>query len=288
MKDLRYVYDNIHDFYTDALNPTEDGNINDCKSHLKEDDPRFRGLGLEEILKSKYNYQKGLDDLKEIEIDVNLGGSSRAYKYDEFDGDDLNYDRLLEGFPPMRKRIKTYGIGSGRLVNIYVVISENCCIGAEEMVNKAYTAIQIVDMLEAMGYRVAVWSCDSTDDPSGSFRGESGVHYQLEVCLKRHEDTLNKGLILNGISPWFFRYFMFAHQKGHYINGWGMGHSVEMKLEQTKENIVINNGQCLNKISADRKIKEIEQLFKAEQYLYAMNSSYVISHIVMKCKKWQV
>lgn len=264
MKDLTYVYDNIHDFYTDALNPTEDGNINDCKYHLKEDNERFRGLGLEEILKSKYNYQKGLDNLKEIEIDISLGGSSRKYVYDEFDGDDLNYDRLLEGFPAIRKRVKTYGIGSGRLVNVYVVISENCRVGASAMINKAYTAMQIVDMLEAMGYRVAVWACDSTDDPSGKFREENGVHYQLEVCLKRHEDALNKGLILNGISPWFFRYFMFAHQKGHYKNGFGMGHSVPMKLEQTKENIVINNGQCLTKESADAKIKEIEQLFKVE------------------------
>ena len=179
MKDLTYVYDNIHDFYTDALNPTEDGNINDCRYHLKEDDERFRGLGLEEILKSKYNYQKGLDNLKEIEIDISLGGSSRKYVYDEFDGDDLNYDRLLEGFPAMRKRVKTYGIGSGRLVNVYVVISENCCVGASAMINKAYTAIQIVDMLEAMGYRVAVWACDSTDDPGGKFQEENGVHYRM-------------------------------------------------------------------------------------------------------------
>ena len=83
------------------------------------------------------------------------------------------------------------------------------------------------------------------------------------MCLKKHEDCLNKGLILNGISPWFFRYFMFAHQKGHYKNGPGMGRAVPMELEQTKENIIINHGECLTKESADEKIKQIKKLFQA-------------------------
>ena len=176
----------------------------------------------------------------------------------------MNYDRLLDGFPPMLKRVKTHGIGGGRLINVYVVISENCNITSSEMLYKSYTSIRIVDMLESMGYRVAVWACDSTLDASGSYGGKEGVKYELRVCLKRYEDSLNKGLILNGISPWFFRYYMFAHQKGHYKNGWGMGRSVELNLEQTKENIVINKGQCLTKESADAKIKEIEKLFKIE------------------------
>ena len=129
------------------------------------------------------------------------------------------------------------------------------------MLVKAYTAMQIVDLLENLGYRVAIYSCDCTLDLSGTYKGEEGVKYTVQVCLKRHEDSLNQGLILNGISPWFFRYYLFAHQKGRYKNGWGMGRAVEMKLEQTRENIVINHGECLNKRSADSKIKQIIKLF---------------------------
>lgn len=40
-----------------------------------------------------------------------------------------------------------------------------------------------------------------------------------------------------------------------------MGRAVEMELEQTRENIVINHGECLNKRSADSKIKQIIKLF---------------------------
>lgn len=263
MKDLLYTYDSLQDFYDDALVPTPEGNKQDLEEHLQRDESNFRGMSLNEIQKNKYCYKKGLDSLKELELNINVGGSRRHFIYDEFDGDDLNYDRLLEGFPAMRKRVKTHGIGSGRLVNVYVVISENCCIGANEMLNKAYTAMQIVDMLENMGYRVAVYACDSTLDTSGKWRNKTGIRYEVRICLKRHEDSLNKGLILNGISPWFFRYFIFAHQKGHYKNGPGMGRATTMNLEQTKENIIINCGECLCKDAADRKIKEIETLFQA-------------------------
>lgn len=264
MKELIYEYDNITDFYEDALNPAPEGNASDLQSHLEEENPHFRGLSTEEIKKSKYCYLKGLDNLKELDLNLSLGGSKRKYIYDEFDGDDMNYDRLLDGFPAMRKRIKTHGIGSGRLVNIYVVISENCNIGYSEMLNKAYTAMQIVDLLEGIGYRVAIYACGSTMDSWGTWRDEKGVRYEVRVCLKKHEDSLNKGLILNGISPWFFRYYLFAHQKGRYKNGPGMGHATVLNLKQTKENIVINHGECLSKESAESKIKEIKELFKAD------------------------
>lgn len=263
MKKLLYEYDNLQDFYDDAVISTPEGDKVDLKDHIQKDEYDFRGMSLEEIQKSKYCYKKGLDSLKKLELNINVGGSKHKFTYDEFDGDDLNYDRLLEGFPAMRKRTKIHGIGSGRIINIYVVISENCNITASEMLNKACTAMQIVDMLENLGYRVAVFACDSTLDRLGKWRDETEIRYEVRVCLKKHEDCLNKGLILNGISPWFFRYFMFAHQKGHYKNGPGMGRAVPMELEQTKENIIINHGECLTKESADEKIKQIKKLFQA-------------------------
>lgn len=43
-----------------------------------------------------------------------------------------------------------------------------------------------------------------------------------------------------------------------------MGHAIPLNIEQTKENIVINYGQCLSKESADAKLKQIEELFKVD------------------------
>ena len=87
-----------------------------------------------------------------------------------------------------------------------------------------------------------------------SFHHEAWLHdekspttFPLTLCT-----TVNKDIPI---------YYLFSHQKGRYKNGWGMGRAVEMELEQTRENIVINHGECLNKRSADSKIKQIIKLF---------------------------
>ena len=262
MEKLHFVYDNIEQFYKEALTPTPYGDNSRYIRHLKEENVHFRGLSNNDIIKYKYGYKEGLDKIKELSVNLNLGGSSKKYIYDEFDGDDMNYDRLLEGFPAMRKRVRQHGIGSGRLVNIYVVISEDCYVRYKEMLNKAFTAMQIVDTLESLGYRVAVWACDATRDCSGSYKGIYDINYQVMICLKKHEDSLNKPLIMNGISPWFFRYFLFAHQMGHYNCGSGLGSAIPLDIETTKETIVINHGECLDESSSKRKIEQIIKLFE--------------------------
>lgn len=261
MKKLHFVYNNLELFYKDALTPTKFGSINWHKQFLKSNDPNFRGLNLTDIIKYKYGYNKNLDQIKNLSTDLNLGGSSKKYIYDEFDGDDMNYDRLLEGFPAMRKRIKQYGIGSGRLINIYIVVSENCYTNYDKMLNKSITAMQIIDLLETIGYRVAVYACASSRDEYGNYNGEKDIHYQLMICLKNYNDSLNKPLIMNGISPWFFRYFIFAHKIGHYDASPGLGISTTLDIPMTKETIIINKGECLSENSSKEKIKQIIKLF---------------------------
>lgn len=261
MKKLHFVYNNIELFYKNALTPNKFGSINRHKQFLKSDDPVFRGLCLTDIIRYKYGYNKNLDQIKNLSADLNLGGSSKKYIYDEFDGDDMNYDRLLEGFPAMRKRIKQYGIGSGRLINIYIVISESWNIHYDNMLNKSITAMQIIDLLETIGYRVAVYACDSTRDECGNYNEEKDIHYQLMVCLKNYNDSLNKPLIMNGISPWFFRYFMFAHKIGHYNASMSLGTPTTLDVPMTKETIIINKGECLSENSSKEKIKQIIKLF---------------------------
>ena len=261
MQKLEFTYDNVYDFYKAAETASQYGNQYKVDEYKNRERPTFKGLTLEEIDKSKYCYKKGLEQLKEINLNVDLGGSKLLFKFNEFDGDDMDYDRMLNGFSPMRKRIRTFGIGSGRMINIYVVISENCEVRPENMIIKAITAMQIIDTLESQGYRVAVYACDYIQDGRGTYKGEKGVMYTLKVCLKKHEDSLNKGLILTGISPWFFRHYMFMHQSGHYTAGETLGSSTQCTEPQTKENIIINHGECLTEKSATEKIKEIEKLF---------------------------
>lgn len=106
MVNLSYTYDSLTKFYEDALNPTSDGNIQDTKEHLNSECVYFRGMSIEDIKKYQYGYTKGIKELKELDLNLSLGGSKKEYKWDELDGDDMNYDRLMEGFPAMKKTNK--------------------------------------------------------------------------------------------------------------------------------------------------------------------------------------
>lgn len=232
--------------------------------HKGRDDSYFTGLPLSEILKHKYSYTEGLDKLKEIEGDVNTGGNSRKYVWNDFDGDDMSYDRYIEGLPCMRKRIRTCGIGSGKIVTVHINISEFGNTSYNDMLNKAYTAIQIVDFLENLGYRVGVNVYDATGNlgHTSEKRGNQLIEYiKVEIPLKQPEEPLNKALLLTAISPWFERYWMFLYHKAKFNCYHSMGKAVDERLPDTMTDIYIKQGECLRKEHSDVKIKELKDMF---------------------------
>lgn len=235
--------------------------------HKDGDDSYFTGLPLSKILKHKYSYTEGLDKLKEIEGDVNIGGNSRKYVWNDFDGDDMSYDRYIEGLPCMHKRIRTCGIGSGRIVTIHVNISEFGGTNYNDMLNKAYTTIQIIDFLENLGYRVGVNVYDATGylGHTSEKKGHQPIEYiKVEIPLKQPEEPLNKALLLTAISPWFERYWMFLYHKAKFNCNCSMGKAVDERLPDTMTDIYIKQGECLCKKHSNAKIKELKAMFTTQ------------------------
>lgn len=152
---LNININSLDEFYRECDN-IEGGNPAEINNIENSDDPCFRGLSIAEIHDSKYSYTKGLDNLKKIEKDINLGGRKHKYKYDDSDGDDMNFDRYIEGLPCLKKRIPTHGIGTGKFVKLHISICENCWCSAQALMVRAYTAMRIIDMLESQGYRVQI------------------------------------------------------------------------------------------------------------------------------------
>ena len=230
-------------------------------------DSDFTGLPLNEILKCKYSYAQGLDKLKEIEGDINIGGNSHKYVWNDFDGDDMSYDRYIEGLPCMHKRIRTCGIGSGKIVTIHINISEFSNTKYTDMLNKAYTAIQIIDFLENLGYRVGVNVYDATErlGYTSERKGKQAIEYvKVEIPLKQPEEPLNKALLLTAISPWFERYWIFLYHNAKFNCSYGMGRATDERLPDTMTDIYIKQGECLNKTDAELRIKQIKEQFKID------------------------
>lgn len=258
---IEKTFDDVNSFYEASMTLTKNGNEDSFYKEKITDKSDFRGLTITEIHKSRFSYKKGLDELKEIESDNYLVGT-RTYKYDETDGDDINYDRLLDGFPALIKRVSGKIKGTGRIINIYINIAEACFVSYKQMVYKTYTAIRIIDMLEQQGYRVCVYSCTYGKD-IGKLNGKN-VNIKLHVCIKKPEDPIIKALLMTCISPWFFRYYVFCyfHSICH-SNEW-LGSPLKFNKKSTNENIYIDNGECLNEMTANKKIEEIKKLFSLE------------------------
>jgi hypothetical protein len=247
MVELKEVYDNIYDFYKIIEKCRPEGNQTEFSNVINRDNWDWVGLDKDTILKSKYGYNPPETNLS---LDIPLAGSKTTWVYDEIDGDDMSIERANEGFPAMIKRAKKLGIGIGKIITIRVYIQENCQVSSKEMMTKAETAIGLVDYLESIGYRTQVYTCAYGHDPTGEYKDKKGVIQNLEVCIKKPEDCLNKALIYNGVSSWFFRHWVFRWITGSYKPGWGYGNAKPNNEYVGQPNtIIINNGECLNEES---------------------------------------
>lgn len=265
--DLKIQIDSIDKFYLEA-DLVEEKNREQWDEINNRDEPSFRGLSLEKIKNSKWNYTEGLEKLKEIETEITLGGTKRQYKYAEDDGDDMSYDRYIEGMPCMKKRIRQHGNGNGKFVTLYVSIGENCWCSANELLQRAYTAMQLVDYLENKGYRTKIVAYTDNRNPGKLWKNNRYYDVDtltVEVTVKKFEEPLIKGQILTAISPWFFRYWIFKFWTAKFYMNGGLGQSYRRKVEENKSNIYIQTGEALTKEDSEKTIERIKKLFDKEE-----------------------
>lgn len=265
----KIVFDNLDKFYKECDIVEETGNYADPKypSWIVEDtndDPSFKGLLIDTIKKSKYMYKEGLNELEKLKIDLNLGGTKRSYKWDEVDGDDMNYDRYLDNLPCLRKRIRKVGLGQGKIINIHVSVAENCNIEYKDMLIRSYTVMKVIDYLEAQGYRIGL-SIYSDVANLGSYNNSTIKMLHTEVQIKKPEEPLIKGLVLTCISPWMFRYHFFKLWVAKFKCEWGLGQTYYAKYVDSKTDIYFRSGTCLGEEDAKRRIKELKELFSFEE-----------------------
>lgn len=263
-KNYRFEFNDLEDFYTECEIPDEkhpESATKRLKDHLEEDSAGFRGKSLKDIHDIKYGYVEGVDLLDEIDqVFPGYGASKFTFKWDDLDGDDMSMERAYEGMPFLKQRRRMVGNNSGKFVTIDVVISENAFVDFREILNKTLTAVSIANRLESLGYRIAV-NCISYSYGVGYLRETKVDYLTISVPVKRFEDPVNLPLMITAISPWFFRYWIFAFKMAKFKCTYGLGQSRILEKEDTRECIVINNGECLTKQSSMHKIKKIAKLF---------------------------
>lgn len=263
MKKLKVEFDSLEKFYTECDIQEDTGSPNKYQKVSTTNNPNWIGLGLKEIKKSKYFYNKGLDKLESLTAELLIGNSKTRYKYDEQDGDDMNYDRFIEGLPSLKRRARTGGNKNGKFVNLHIGICECCAVDHKDMLYKAYTAVKLADYLESQGYRVQITTFAEVAE-LGIFKGQNINYLLVEVTIKKFEEPLLLPTILTCISPWMFRHHMFKFWTAKFKCHDGLGYVPSMTRQSNKEHIYISSGECLCELDAKRKINEIQKIFEDE------------------------
>lgn len=254
-------FPNIKQFYKECDIVESTGDNFEWRKCNMQDNAVWIGLSRDEIIKSKFCYKKGLDKLKTIEQDFNLGSSKRIYKWDENDGDDMNYDRFLDNLPCLNKRTIRKGNGRGKIITIYVSVGENCYTNYADMLNRSYTVMRLVDYLENLNYRTEIIVYADVRS-LGKYKGETIEELHTEIILKRAEEPLIKGLILNCISPWMLRHHMFKFWCAKFKVSPGYGTSYAASYKNTDNKIYFGTGKCLTKDKCEEYLEELAEQFE--------------------------
>jgi len=254
----RRSYNSLREFYADITAPTSGKARTDFISYEVHNSESFKGLAITEINRSKYGYEVGVEKLRHFK-DVEVEKDTRVKYWNQFDGYDIDVDRMYDNLDFLldtrrqRKLPKT--------MDIYVNIGENRETGYDKMLNKTYTAIKVIDRLESLGVRCAVYACAPALPVINTSLGKDryGELNYLEICVKNYHDALNTGAICAAISPWMLRHWIFLWRISHIEKiQLDEGLSYSQKMPADTVGIIIETGSCLEISEANRFIETIK------------------------------
>ena len=262
---IEYIFNSLEEFYASVENCiTEQGrdSYNNYKYFDDSISPYFVGLTAKDVHKYKYSYTKGLNKLQKLDDLLILGGKQFINKYSDLDGIDMNFERYVENMPYLIQKVRTTGKNKGKFITIWVNISINSNIDADQCLYKAYTVMALLNYLENEGYRIRIIIYD--DAYSVGLYQHELVDVSIKINIKDFNDPLIPGRILTAISPWMERYWIFKFNLSKFEEtkdyGFGKAADYTRKLDDN-ENIYFSNTTALNETLAKKKIESLQRLF---------------------------
>lgn len=205
------IFDTVTEFVDHATNGKTA-----CKRFENVDVQRERFLGrrfadwtsVRDAAKSEWadglaTLDRFLADLVDSDIPSPVS-RKRRMRYDETNGDEIDYDRLRSGqdFWRTTQRQNTHGPAT---ITILVDICANGGMTAEALGWRGAAAVALTDILESAGYRVALWAIDTTE------RAHTDQTGRMVACqLKDYSDPMDRSTLVNSTSAWFFRSVFFG------------------------------------------------------------------------------
>lgn len=150
-----------------------------------------------------YTLQQYIDRLKKEDI-PELKSHKRQTKFSEFEGDEVDYDKLFAGQPFWRKTEREAHTGS---MDVTVVIDTTTPANkrSEDILWRGAAALALAVILEEKGYHCEIWVVNGSQL---FYRESRGI--MTSCCLKRGSDTMDVSTLINTVSGWFYRTALFT------------------------------------------------------------------------------
>lgn len=137
----------------------------------------------------------------------------RRTRFQEDDGDELDYDRLRTGRAYWRTSRRETCRGPAT-ITIIVDVGGNCKRASRDLLWRGAAAVALAQRLEEAGYRVELWAVARFNKSKRTSRGPSSRGpwawsvFQA-VCLKRPEDPVVPSTLIAAVSGWMYRTLFF-------------------------------------------------------------------------------
>jgi hypothetical protein len=247
----RHCYNSLGAFYKDVTN-----DVNAKYFPIKQADDRsnFYGLSLAQVKKSQFSYAVGVEKIEQFK-DVAVEKDITVKFWNQFDGFDIDVERMWDNLDFLLDNRKKRSLP--KTVDVYINIGEGFMVHYDDLLCKTYAAIKIVDRLETLGVRCAVYACASFKPMyNGSKQGEDTY---IEISVKQYADTLNMGALCTAISPWMLRYWFILFIAGKDANvSPEQGIAIAIPMPKDTTGIIIETGACLDKRTANKFIESIK------------------------------
>jgi len=128
----------------------------------------------------------------------------RRIRFNEDNGDEVDYDRLRSGQSYWRTTRRQNSRGPAT-ITVLVDVGANCMVRHSDILWRGAAAIALTKRLEEAGYRVELWAVHQSTDlwrTDITQRQVDGFH---AACLKRPGDPLDPSTLIAAVSGWFFR-----------------------------------------------------------------------------------
>lgn len=211
MRPMEYhVYDNMQEFLEEIRRVPEGR----AAKHDHTANPAFAGRdfgGSWDAVYAAVNepWEEGIEMLEQMLEQLDAAdlpqpvSRRRKVRYNEDDGDELDYDRVRCGQPYWRasRRQNTRG---PQTITIVIDVTTPHYEMARDILWRGAAAIALAKRLEEAGYRVELWAVNTT---SGLWDGNTTGF--IAVRLKRPSDPIDCATLVSAVSGWAYRTLWF-------------------------------------------------------------------------------